>query len=278
MGYFSDLLNGMGRHRRESSEMKEVTIQKQQEFYQQRWSGYRYIGVYKQKRLLAIIEELSRTGVQQPRMLDAGCGSGWLTLVLSHFGPVVGVDITPLILANARRRSPAVDFVAADGRAFPFKSGAFDVVISQEVLEHIVEQTTYVQNIARCLRPGGYLLLTTPNGDLPECLVPKDQPIEEYVGRRQLRRLLDDYFTIEKLTTIIPCFSSRLRMHPLNWRLLKGVASKLGCLEWLEKLQERMLRGAHFLVVARRRTTFGRGVSMSRERAPVGNECNRNLA
>lgn len=224
-----------------------------QSFYESRWRGKAYIGVYKQQRLAAIVRELSKLALREPRVLDAGCGSGWLASTLSNFGLTVGMDITPLALREAKGRTPRAEFVVADGCAMPFAPGAFDVVVSQEVLEHLVDKARYLAEIATCLRGGGYLLLTTPNGVLPDGMAIKEQPIEDHVKARELVDLLERSFRIVRLTTIIPCFSSNLNTHPLNWRILKRISCRLHLLSCLEWLQGKSLRSGHFLVVARKK-------------------------
>lgn len=59
---------------------------------------------------------------------------------------------------------PHMRGVCADAcAALPFKDGVFDVVLSMEGIEHFEHQAGFVRECARVLRPGGWLLLTTPN-------------------------------------------------------------------------------------------------------------------
>lgn len=97
------------------------------------------------------------------------------------------------------------------------------------------------------------MLLTTPNGDLAEGMVVKDQPIEEYVTRKDLLLLLNRHFEIEHLTTIIPAYAGHLKTHPVNWGLLKSFAARMRAVKWLDTLQGILLRAGHFLVVAEKR-------------------------
>ncbi|WP_395747329.1 class I SAM-dependent methyltransferase [Prosthecobacter sp.] len=56
---------------------------------------------------------------------------------------------------------PGVDFVA-DVSALPFEDGSYDIVLSTQVLEHVREPQRVVAEMARVLKPGGHLFLTTP--------------------------------------------------------------------------------------------------------------------
>ncbi|MGH9084266.1 MAG: methyltransferase domain-containing protein, partial [Acidimicrobiales bacterium] len=56
-----------------------------------------------------------------------------------------------------------VSFAATDGEALPFPDGSFDVVTCDDVIEHVFDQPKLVEELARVTRPGGRLLLVTPN-------------------------------------------------------------------------------------------------------------------
>ena len=72
-------------------------------------------------------------------VLDAGCGTGFLSLELASRGHrVTGVDFAPAMLVEARRKaaeqSVAVRFEEADAEPLPFSPGSFDLVVSRHVL------------------------------------------------------------------------------------------------------------------------------------------------
>jgi malonyl-CoA O-methyltransferase len=94
--------------------------------------------------------------------LDVGCGTGLVTRhvadAIAPTGTVVGVDISEGMLAEARRKpaAAAVCFVVHDlHRPLPFASGAFDLVVSGLVLEHLRELDGFFAEARRVLRPGG---------------------------------------------------------------------------------------------------------------------------
>ena len=94
-------------------------------------------------------------------VLDLGCGTGYGSAELAgHQARVIGMDrVAPSVSA---RRS-AARFVRGELRGLPFASTRFDLVVSFQVIEHLLDPTNYLREIARVLRPSGALLLTTPN-------------------------------------------------------------------------------------------------------------------
>ena len=99
------------------------------------------------------------------RVLDAGCGVGWGSELLRRAGAasVVGVDISDAALADARSRAPECEFVPGDLQKLPFPDAEFDVVVCMEALEHTEDTGGTLDELARVLRPGGVLLVSSPN-------------------------------------------------------------------------------------------------------------------
>src|SRR5262247_502915 len=57
---------------------------------------------------------VSSLALDKPKILDFGCGTGWLTERLAHFGPTTGVDLADAVIAVARARAPHITFLAGD--------------------------------------------------------------------------------------------------------------------------------------------------------------------
>ena len=173
--------------------------QKEVDYYNERWRSFDYANLFSQERCAFILRALLEIGLERPRMCDLGCGAGWLTGVLSAFGPAVGVELSPEAVELAQRRYPSAQFICADATVWEPNPGSFDVVVSQEVIEHIADKPKYLSVVRKALRPGGYLLMTTPNLDVLNS-IPKSeresvwevQPVELPVNRRELTRLLRD--------------------------------------------------------------------------------------
>jgi SAM-dependent methyltransferase len=76
---------------------------------------------------------------------------------------VLALDYDATAAAHAARRYPRVDVARANLVALPLRDGACDAVVSLQVIEHLWEQERFLRECRRVLRPGGALLLSTPN-------------------------------------------------------------------------------------------------------------------
>lgn len=103
-------------------------------------------------------------------VLDVGCGTGLATAQLHGLGvPVSGVDLSPGMLAEARKLLPEVDFEVASMLALPHADAAYGGVMAWYSTIHVPDDLlpTALSELARVLRPGGYLLLAFQVGDEP---------------------------------------------------------------------------------------------------------------
>ena len=98
------------------------------------------------------------------RVLDLGCGAGTDSLVAAQMvgpqGAVVGIDMTPAMLAKARRAATELgvtnaEFLEAEVESLPFPDESFDVVISNGVIDLVPDKDAVYSEIYRVLVPGG---------------------------------------------------------------------------------------------------------------------------
>jgi SAM-dependent methyltransferase len=156
-------------------------------------SEYDY-ALFEYYRSAKVIAFLERAGVPvRGRALDAGCGGGGMPLSLAEEArSVVGIDPIPRFhdagVRLARERGLRnLHFALADGLTLPFADGAFDLVLSHAVIEHVADAPLYLRECSRVLAADGHVYLSTApylsfaGAHLPRLKVPV--PLHLLVGR-----------------------------------------------------------------------------------------------
>lgn len=121
---------------------------------------------------LETADHMARYGLAAKRAqgatLDLGSGVGYGTAVVAaadgRKGPLVAVDISQDALTYGKRTyDKSIRFVAADAGRLPMRDESFDTVVCIEAIEHVPSADGVLREIARVLRPGGLLIISTPN-------------------------------------------------------------------------------------------------------------------
>jgi len=100
------------------------------------------------------------------RVLENGCGVGMYVQKLSPgAGSVIGLEYDFERSLEARRRSAHITNAAGEG--LPFAEGSFNLVLSHEVIEHVQDDRVAVAEMVRVLKPGGRMLVFSPNRGYP---------------------------------------------------------------------------------------------------------------
>ena len=130
-------------------------------------SEYDY-ALFEYYRSAKVIAFLERAGVRvRGRVLDAGCGGGGMPLSMAEEADaVVGIDPAPRfqsagVTLGRERAMRNLRFAQADGMFLPFRNGAFDLVLSHAVIEHVADAPLYLRECARVLARGGHVYLST---------------------------------------------------------------------------------------------------------------------
>ncbi len=98
------------------------------------------------------------------RVLDVGCATGYLARRLKERGAtVVGVDLDERAVAQARPFCESVHVGDVETMELPFEPASFDTIVCGDLIEHLRDPRAVLARLRPFLRPGGRLVLSTPN-------------------------------------------------------------------------------------------------------------------
>lgn len=116
-----------------------------------------------EKRVRIVFDRLLPESLENKLLLDAGCGTGWFSQRAVQRGSrVVSMDVGIELLHEVAKKCET-NRAIGDTCRLAYRDGTFDVVISSEVIEHVRDPGSAVRELTRVLKPGGILVLTTPN-------------------------------------------------------------------------------------------------------------------
>ena len=204
--------------------------------------------------LLRIKKNLSKSSGDKCRILDVGCGAGHLISLLLGLKNVeiTGIDITDKVIDTLKVLYPTAKFRKTNYSEPQDAEENFDIVTAVEIIEHIpyAKQSTFIENIQHSLKPGGILILTTPNKGRAH-RIPNSfrntQPIEDWLTIEQIKDLLNPGFDQIVIGTCIWYFPTRI-IDMLFKRLFYPFHIKFE-----QDLLRRTKLGGHIVVTATRR-------------------------
>jgi SAM-dependent methyltransferase len=137
-----------------------------------------------------ILKELAGRLTAPVGFLDVGCGSGYYVRRAMELGCVaVGIDLSLHAYRPGSGLAPA-RFCQGDAESLPFHDVCFDVVFCQQLIEHVVFPERVLAEIARVMRPGGFLFLSAPNRLGGHTLPKLRRILRELVGDAEEKRIV----------------------------------------------------------------------------------------
>lgn len=143
-------------------------------------------------------------GREDLAILDAGCGTGvslsWLAQYSS--GPVTGIDVSEHALNFCRRRGHS-EVYQASVTDIPFDDGHFDLVVCNDVIQHLTDDRAALREFYRVLRPGGTLLVRTNTKlGISEDTPPASDDYRRYTTDELYARTTGAGFRVEQMTHV----------------------------------------------------------------------------
>ena len=204
-----------------------------------------------------VVGWLDGLGRRDLKILEVGCGAGWLCDSLTRYGSLTATDLSNQVLQRAAKRLPNVKFIAGDFMSLDFESAGYDVIVSLEVLSHVADQAAFIRKMGSLLRPGGFLMLATQNrpqlerNDIPN---PKPGQIRLWVDRHELAGLVGAELEIRSLFSITSqCNRGVLRV--INSSKLHSAMATVGLGQIgraVKRLQENMWLGWTLICLAQK--------------------------
>lgn len=110
---------------------------------------------------------IARLPKKTKTVLDVGCGDGFFLAnvagILGKRSDLHGVDYSRYELRRAKKLPYTFKWANIEETGLPYKDRTFDLVYAAELLEHLVNPDFFLQECRRVLKPGGYLIISTPN-------------------------------------------------------------------------------------------------------------------
>lgn len=236
----------------------ELEVQKQfWDWHWQHWQERKTINRWKDRRHETVLTFLRSLALERPAILDVGCGPGWYTEKLALLGPTTGIDLSEAAIGMARARYPHITFMAGNLYEISLPAASFDVVVAQEVIDHVEDQAAFVGHVARLLKPKGYLIVSCANKLIMDRLGEGEFPpqpaahIAQYLDLKGLKRLLRCHFAVLQHTTLIP-IGHRGILRVINSYKLNRFLGYLVPARSLEALKEWAGFGYQLIVLAQK--------------------------
>ena len=193
------------------------------------------------KRRIALTIELVQRAVPlmndgKPQILDLGCGQGHITDRMRQtldYAEFTGLDYSLSAIEYAKEHFPKVDFAVGDVDNIPYAKDFFDVVVCNNLWEHVPDPLTLLSKIKDIIKPGGYLVISTPSRYRTRNLVRillgrpvvfmSDQHVTEYSVGQVVEQLKYGGFRLQTILSR-PLAGNGLKFRAARWLLSMSIS------------------------------------------------------
>jgi len=137
-----------------------------------RYRGYTYAYEQRRRHVLELVQKVARPGA---RILDVAAAQGNYTLTLAEMGyDVTWNDLRQELAGYVKLKYEKGTVEYVGGSVFALgPEQSFDMVLVGEIIEHVAHPDEFLRTMARLVKAGGYIVLTTPNGEYIRHRLPK---------------------------------------------------------------------------------------------------------
>jgi len=238
----------------DKSSRRDIALEEQRQAWNQ-WNSQVLHGNARALREWAEIEtQLKISERHNLRILEVGCGAGWLAERLMKYGAVTATDLSDEVL-EAKRRLPAIDFRKGDFFQLELPTNSFDVVVTQHVLAHVSDQPAFITRIADLLVEGGRIIIVTQNRPVLErwSAIPGPYPgqLRRWVSARELRHLVNPHFKDVEISSVLPAGDQGFLRVVNSYKVNRILQSIFGA-DTIHSAKEKALLGQSLILCATR--------------------------
>lgn len=134
--------------------------------------GYAYAYANRRKHILELVQKVAKPGA---KVLDVAAGQGNFSLFLAELGyEVTWNDLREELIDYVKLKWEYGTIHYAPGNVFTLDfDSKFDVILIAEIIEHVAHPDEFLKKIAQMLKPGGHIVMSTPNGEYFQNRLPK---------------------------------------------------------------------------------------------------------
>ena len=174
---------------------------------------------------------------ENDRILEIGCGSGYMLRRLEQFGcKPIGIDLSLKVVKMAKNNVLESQVIQATADKLCFREFSFNKIVCQHLIEHLDDVSSALQAWRRMLKEDGCLVISTPNCDYAHPDIFQDPDHKRIFSLSELKKLMNDNgFSVTKSLTLMPHIyfylpGKKLRLGVRFWRMCKflRIQSKRG--------------------------------------------------
>jgi 2-polyprenyl-3-methyl-5-hydroxy-6-metoxy-1,4-benzoquinol methylase len=235
------------------------TILEQQQFYDDwnfkaRSGDFNSISPEIRIRGEKVVEIIKGIKIRSLKILEVGCGTGWLTELLCDFGTVKGIDLSPQAIAIAKQREISVEFIPANFFDYEFKE-SFDLIVCMETLFYVGDQKQFVKKLYSLLNNDGYLVMTTVNKFVyqrsRDIEPPHPGQIRNWMTKNEIKEILKPLFKILNMNTIEPRGDMGI-LRLVNSPKINGIINKVISESRIKHIKEKLGLGGGLVILAKK--------------------------